>query len=85
MSTPISSDERIRDVKRRHSAELMNMPGVSGVGVAKGKTGALVIAVHLDSDDPEVTARIPKEIEGFAVETIHSGPFTKLPRAAAKP
>jgi len=78
----MSTEEQIRDVKRRHSAELLRLPGVSGVGVAKGKNGELVISVHLDSGDPEVAGRIPKEIEGFAVETIHSGPFTKLPNSA---
>jgi hypothetical protein len=80
----MSTDEQIRDVKKRHSARLMGLPGVSGVGVAKGKDGNLVIAVHLNTDDPGVAASIPKEIEGFAVETIHSGPFYKSPGNAAK-
>ncbi len=74
---PMSSDKEIREVKRRHSAELLRLPGVCGVGVAKGASGDLVIAVHLDTDDPQVAARLPKEIEGYAVETIHSGPFHK--------
>jgi hypothetical protein len=80
----MSTEDQIRDVKRRHSAELMSLPGVCGVGVAKGQGGGLVIAVHLDTDDPAIAARIPKEIEGFAVETIHSGPFYKSPGNAAK-
>jgi hypothetical protein len=79
----MSTEDQIRDVKKRHSAGLMQLPGVCGVGVAKGKDGNLVIAVHLDTDDPKVAAAIPKEIEGFVVETLHSGPFYKSPAAKA--
>lgn len=73
----MASEEQIREVKRRHSAELLGLPGVCGVGVAKGKSGDLVIAVHLESDDPAVKARLPKELEGVPVETVLSGPFLK--------
>lgn len=79
----MSTEDRIRDVKKRHSARLMQLPGVCGVGVAKGRDGSLVIAVHLDTDDPKVAATIPTQIEGFTVETIHSGPFYKSPENAA--
>jgi hypothetical protein len=43
--------------------------------VSKGKSGKLVIAIHLETDDQEVEAKLPKEIEGYTVETVHSGPF----------
>jgi hypothetical protein len=68
----------IHDVKRRHSVELLSLPGVSGVGVAKGESGKLVIALHLDENNPAQEARLPKEIEGVPVEVVHSGPFRKL-------
>ena len=80
----MSTEDQIREVKSRHSARLMQLPGVCGVGVAKGKDGNLVIAIHLDTDDPQIAASLPKELEGFAVETIRSGPFSKLPGTAAK-
>jgi hypothetical protein len=73
----LASEDQIREVKRRHSAELLGMPGVCGVGVAKGKSGDLVLAVHISADDPSVEARVPKEIEGVPVETVVSGPFEK--------
>ena len=73
----MSSEDEIRDVKRRHSAELLRVPGVCGVGVAKGSNGEFVIAVHLDADHPESVGQLPTEIEGFAVETVQSGPFRK--------
>jgi hypothetical protein len=71
-------ENEIHLVKQRHSSELLRLPGVSGVGVAKGKDGNLVIAVHLDSDDAEAAERLPKQIEGYPVEAIRSGPFRKL-------
>ncbi len=74
----MEQENEIYAVKRRHSAELLQVPGVSGVGVGKGKNGGLAITVHLESDDAAVVAKLPKEIEGFPVETIHSGPFRKL-------
>ncbi len=79
----MASEAEIHEVKRRHSAELLGLPGVCGVGVEKGKNGQYVIALHLETEDPEVEARLPKEIEGYPVETIHSGPFRKFPQSAS--
>jgi hypothetical protein len=78
----MASETELREVKRRHSAELLRLPGVCGVGVAKGKTGGLVIALHLNTDDPEIVGRLPKEIEGHTVELVFSGPFRKLSQKA---
>jgi hypothetical protein len=71
-------DDGIYEVKRRHSDDLLRIPGVSGVGVTRGKSGGLVIAVYVDNDDAELTKRLPKEMEGYSVESIQSGPFRKL-------
>lgn len=78
----MASEAELREVKRRHSAELLRLPGVCGVGVAKGKDGGLVIALHLDTNDEEIIARLPKVIEGHPVETVQSGPFKKLSQKA---
>jgi len=61
---------------------LLRLPGVCGVGVAKGKDGRLVIALHLNTDDAEIISRLPKEVEGHPVEMVHSGPFKKLSQKA---
>jgi hypothetical protein len=74
----MNRDIEIYEVKNRHSEELRSLPGVSGVGVAKGKNGGLVITVHVDRDDAKVTESLPKEIEGYPVEAVQSGPFRKL-------
>jgi len=49
------------------------------VGIEKDGAAQYVLAVHLDSDDPEVRKRLPEEIEGHRVRYIQSGPFRKLP------
>ena len=74
----MASEEQAYDVKRRHAAELMRLPGVCGVGVQKTADGEFYLALHLNTDDPKVAEQLPKEIEGLAVQTIHSGPFHKL-------
>ncbi len=74
------TEQEARDVKRRHSSELMRQPGVCGVGVEKDETGNYVIAIHLDTDDPEVRARLPQQLEGYPLKFIRSGPFRKLSR-----
>jgi hypothetical protein len=74
----MANEEQARDVKRRHSAELLRLPGVCGVGVQKNEAGDFYLALHLNTNDPQITAQLPKEIEGLAVQAIHSGPFQKL-------
>ncbi len=74
----LAKEDDIREVKRRHSAELMRQPGVCGIGVEKDEAGEFVIALHLDTDDPQVQQRLPKELEGFRVKLIKSGPFRKF-------
>ncbi len=76
----MATEEEIREVKRRHSPNLLRQAGVCGVGVEKDEAGNYVIALHLDTDDPEVRARLPQQIEGYNVKFLFSGPFRKLSR-----
>jgi hypothetical protein len=72
------TEQQAQDVKRRHSTDLLSRPGVSGVGVEKDEDGKFVIAVHLDADHPGVQEQLPKDIEGFPVKFVRSGPFQRL-------
>jgi hypothetical protein len=74
----MASEQQAREVKQRHSPNLMNQPGVCGVGVEKDDSGQFVIALHLDSEDPAIQEKLPKEIEGVSVKLVHSGPFRAL-------
>ena len=75
----MATEQEIRGLKHRHSASLLARPGVSGVGVEKNDSGDYVLAVHVDTDDPEALKQLPEDIEGHTVKYIRSGPFRKLP------
>jgi hypothetical protein len=70
-------EEDIREVKRRHSRQLLSQPGVCGLDVETDKDGRPLFTIHLDSDDPAVRERLPTQIEGYPVKFVKSGPFTK--------
>ena len=71
--------EEIRDVKRRLSAQVLNRPGCSGVGVERDERGRDVLTIYIESDDPAVAGRFPEEFEGRPVRHVVSGRFEKLP------
>jgi len=75
----VATEQEIRDLKHRHAPDLLARPGVNGVGVERDDAGEYVLAVHLDTDDPETLKQLPEEIEGHAVKYIGGGPFRKLP------
>ena len=79
----MATEKEARDVKDRHSAELLRLPGVSGVGVQKSSDGDFYIALHVDSGDSKIADQLPKQLEGVAVQTIASGPFKKLSGGAS--
>lgn len=74
----MATEDQAREIKRRHSADLLGKPGVCGVGVEKDENGQFVLAIHLESDAPEITETLPHEIEGLPVKLIRSGPFTSF-------
>ena len=71
------SEQQIREIKRRHSGQLLQQPGVCGVGVEKDEAGNFVLAIHLDAGQPKAGAAIPDSIEGCPVKRLFSGPFTR--------
>jgi hypothetical protein len=74
----MATEKEIRDLKQRHSLRLLNQPGVCGVGVEKDETGGYVLAIHLNTDDPQILSQLPKEIEGHPLKFLRSGPFRKF-------
>jgi hypothetical protein len=74
----MASEDELRQIKRRHSARLLQLPGVSGVGIEKDESGDLVLTVHLDSRDPNAGKDVPDMIEGQPIKRVKSGPFTKF-------
>jgi hypothetical protein len=74
----MASEEELRQIKRRHSAHLLQLPGVCGVGIEKDESGNHVLAVHLDASEPNAGKDVPETIEGQAIKRVRSGPFTKF-------
>lgn len=72
------SEQEAGEIKRRHAPRLLKQPGVSGVGIEKDAAGNYVLVIHVDSDDPQVTASLPKQVEGLEIRVARTGPFRKL-------
>lgn len=61
----------IEDVRRRHERTLLDIPGVTGIGIGRSPIGDDAIVVYLR--DASVGRQIPKQLEGYAVQTTVTG------------
>lgn len=68
-------EERLRDVKNR----LMEMEGVSGVGVGEYE-GSLHVVIMLKSDDERLRAKIEDLMGDIPYKIVISGGFRPLKR-----
>lgn len=73
----MASEQEVKEIKRRVSAQLLREPGVCGVGVEQDKDGNFVLVVHIDATRLDAAASVPDFIEGCPVKRIASGPFTR--------
>jgi hypothetical protein len=73
------TEDEVMKIKDRHSEQLLNIPGVHGVGVGGDEQGRpnLVILCELDKY-PGLAAELPKEIEGCPVKLVKGGPIYPL-------
>lgn len=69
--------EQLRQVKRKHSANLLRQEGVCGVDIDLKKSGEGVIVVHLETRNAKVRQTLPTELEGIPVEYVYTGPIRK--------
>lgn len=69
-----SAISRAADVKARHSARLLAIPGVvgHGVGISGGQP---VIEVYLANENAEARAQIPAALDGVPVRVVVTGEF----------
>lgn len=66
----------IEDVKRKHEASLMHIPGVVGVGIGK-TAGGRVIQVFVQEATRKVRDQIPPVLDGFLTEVVKVGDVRK--------
>jgi hypothetical protein len=69
--------DKLKEIKRRHSASLLQKPGVCGVDIDESAPGGPAITVHLDSDTKKVRSSLPKDLEGEPLRVQVTGPIRK--------
>ena len=70
----------IREVLKRHTDELMGMPGV--VGVAEGESqGRPCIKVFVIKTTPELEKKIPRDLEGYKIKIEETGKVKAYPES----
>jgi hypothetical protein len=63
-------------VMETYQDELMEIPGVVGVGIGQSETtGEQLISVFVDQMTPELQDLLPTELEGFEVKPQVTGPI----------
>ena len=58
----------IKDVKKRHEALLLKLPGVVSVGIGLNRNGQSAIIIGLDGPNAEREGQLPSMLEGYPVE-----------------
>jgi hypothetical protein len=72
--------QKMQEIKKRYSAELLSKEGVIGFGVEVDKSGNPYFAVTIAKDDPAILECIPKKIESYPVKIVKSERFKKHSR-----
>lgn len=69
---PSRPGRTIQEAKRALSRQLLQHPGVSGVGIETAEGGGERIKVYLAEDDPALRSSVPATVDGYpvAVEVI---------------
>jgi len=65
----------IQEVKKKHEARLMSLPGVVSVGIGRDPQGNPAMIVGLDSPRPETQAQIPPRLDGYPLLIQILGPL----------
>jgi hypothetical protein len=68
----------VANVKQRHEADLLALPGVLGAGVGLSPQGQLVIKVYVEKSTSKVRASIPSTLEAVPVQIEQTGPIVAL-------
>ena len=66
------SGKSMNEVQEEHQKRLLAIPGVVGIGqgISQGKP---CFRIYVDKLTPELSAKIPKEIEGYPVVVLETG------------
>lgn len=70
--------EEALEVKKKHSAYLLGLAGVVGVGVTKDESGRYGLIVQVEVDDDDLVKTISERLKGYSVKIERSGRYRKL-------
>ena len=66
----------ILQVLQEHEDELMDIPGVVGLGIGQSEaTGEQYLSVLVDAMTPQLLTSLPTQLDGFEVKTRVAGPI----------
>ena len=63
----------IEEVKNRHEAQLLSLPGVVSVGIGLDDNKQAIIVVGISADNEALKARLPQQLEGHRVSVEYIG------------
>jgi hypothetical protein len=66
------ADDDIQAAKKR-AEQLLDIPGVSGVGIKKKINPGNSVRIYVENLTPEITGALPEKIDGFPVDVVQSG------------
>ena len=58
---------KLKDIKTRHEARILQMPGVVSVGIGRDEYGDPAIIVGFAHPHPETESQLPERLEGYPV------------------
>ena len=73
------AEETIKEVLKKHTKELMSMPGVVGTGQGLCE-GNPCIKVFVIEKTPDLDQKIPKTLDGYPVVIEETGEIKALPK-----
>jgi len=65
----------IQQVKKDHELDLLNIDGVTGVGIGERDDKTKVIKVYVVKKTPDINKKIPADLEGHPVQIETTGEF----------
>ncbi|HEX4947627.1 MAG TPA: hypothetical protein VFZ34_13235 [Blastocatellia bacterium] len=66
---------QIEDVQQRHEQQLMNIPGVTAIGIGE-QNGQPVIVIMVSQRTEELMQKLPQQLDGYDVRVEVSGELT---------
>lgn len=69
----------IQEVKNNHQAQLLKMPGVVSVGIGLDADKNSVIIIGIKTDNAELKASLPEQLEGYRVIIQTTGTIRSQP------